>query len=139
MNRSLVRLGLVILVLACGSPSEPLSGRVTLTPAKADYVGGETVVATLENRSELTLTYSECSLELERLVGARWTVVPRTRIICLGILNLVPPGAEAAMSLWLEPERPADAYRLTASLGHEPTGRVYAIHSRIFTVTSTPP
>jgi len=134
MNKSLVRLGLVLALSACSGSTNPLFPRVTLTPTRTLYAAGETISATLANRSDDEIGYGACAVSLERLVDTRWTVVSEDQRICISILYVLARGDTKEVRLPLDLTLAPGAYRLRHEFLPGTSLPKRYVHSRAFRV-----
>lgn len=123
MNKTpkILIIGLLSVVLAravigcTNDPFSPESGRekITFTVLGSAFVPGDTIIATLVNRSDREVGYNLCLAELDRQTASGWQHIQRhlPDEFCTLILLILAPGESAHLTQAVREEFPAGLYR----------------------------
>ncbi|MEP6688106.1 MAG: hypothetical protein ABJC36_07130 [Gemmatimonadales bacterium] len=107
-------LALALLVLGCGSTTEPgmTVGPVNIEADAGPHRASETVAVTIANLSSQHLEFSVCGVQLERQASdGRWQRVYQDPKPCQAILQFLDGYASRRVMLSLPPALAAGAYR----------------------------
>ena len=119
-------IGLLSVILgwaAMGCAEDPLSidrGRESImfsVPGSA-FAPGDTIIATLENRSDRMLGYNLCLAALEQQTPSDWQPVPRhsPEFFCPLSVNPLGPGESDTLMQLVREEFPAGSYRFRTEI-----------------------
>lgn len=135
-----LRAGLLSVVLAAAGiacsddPFSPEIGReeIMFTVLGRSFEPGDTIVATLGNRSERVAGYNLCFTELERRIDSGWQRIQRhpPNSVCPAILLGLAPGASASLTQPVREDFPTGLYRFRTDV-HWPLDE-----AKQFTVTT---
>jgi hypothetical protein len=108
-------------VIACtDDPFSPESGRekITFTVLRNTFVPGDTIVATLVNRSDRDVGYNLCLAELDLQTPSGWQRIQRhlPDAFCTLVLLVLAPGQSAHLTQPVREEFPAGLYRFRAEV-----------------------
>lgn len=113
MTRFVLMFTALLCVSACALPTGSQDGIPEIRVLNSSVVAGDTVRATLINRSAERLLSGSCDLALERRAGDAWTTaLPDRHQVCTAVGYGILPGGSAARKLTLPPSLPSGEYRL---------------------------
>ncbi len=104
-----------------GCAEDPLSidrGRESImfsVPGSA-FAPGDTIIATLENRSDRMLGYNLCLADLEQQSPTDWQRVPRHSLFCPLSINPLSPGESDTLTQLVREQFPAGVYRFRTEI-----------------------
>jgi hypothetical protein len=117
----LVWIGLAWTVLGCAD--EPLSPerereQIAFTVSGSPFTPGDTIIATLVNRSDQTLGYNLCLAVLDRRADSDWQRIQRHSGDTFCPLMFVPlgPGESGSLAQPVREDFPAGLYRLQTEI-----------------------
>lgn len=117
--RRIALLACAVLIAGCSSPTESSSSQLEFTVRPERIAAGDSLTATLFNRSEYTVVYSFCPAALDRRTNAGWLTVQQpfgvpagTMSMCVGIAYELAPGETAEYRQVITEDVEAGRYRL---------------------------
>ena len=117
--RRIILLVCAVLIASCSSPTESSFRQVEFTVEPLQVVIGDSITATLSNRSAVTIEYSFCPRALKQRTNAGWLIaqqpfgvplIPRTA--CVGVAYQLAPGESAQYRQVITEDVEAGRYRL---------------------------
>lgn len=114
-------LSVTLVWAATGCRDNPFSverGRenITFSVSGSAFAPGDTIVATLVNRSDRMLGYNLCLADLEQQSPSDWQRVPRHSLFCPLSVNPLDPGESETLRQPVREEFPAGVYRFRAEV-----------------------
>ena len=113
---------LALLFIACSQPTRPTIRQVEFSVRTSEFATGDTLSATLTNRSDMTVVYSFCPVSLEHKIASGWSTVQmqfgrHEGALCAAMAFGLLPGGVAEYRHIVPSGFAAGLYRLRMEVG----------------------